>query len=184
MIVIIEGLDRCGKSTLVTNLRRYYFKNPRLVVHHSSSPPKDIANPNSWELEHYSSLFETAETLVQKFDYDIIFDRFHLGAAVYGKKYRNADTRDVYELDYDMLYENEDVALILLTDFPEKIYERDDGDSLESSLEDYHHTAKAFDEAFITSHCPNKLYINITNNGGFVNTYPTVEKFLNSLRDE
>ena len=27
MLLIIEGMDRCGKSTLVQNLRKKYFKN-------------------------------------------------------------------------------------------------------------------------------------------------------------
>ena len=82
----------------------------------------------------------------------------------------------------DNLVVAENAALILLTDNPEAIMSRDDGDSLESSIHDYGQTQSAFIEAFTVSSCMNKLHINITDNGGFVNTIPTVEKFLDGVR--
>lgn len=181
MLLIVEGMDRCGKSTLVDHLRKRYFTSPNILVHHSSSPPK-VDNPNSWELKHYASLFRTAKDLVKFGQYNIIFDRFHLGAAVYGEKYRSANPADVYELDARYLHDYSLAALILLTDDPEAIAARDDGDSLEKSLKDYHDTMSAFIEAFAVSSCVNKLHINISGNGGFVNTIPTVTKFLDGVR--
>jgi thymidylate kinase len=181
MLLIIEGMDRCGKSTLVEHLRKRYFTSPNILIHHSSSPPK-VEDPNAWELKHYSSLFYTSQLLVDDYSYDVIFDRFHLGAAVYGKKYRNALPHDVYTMDNRFLLGYEKAALILLTDDPEAIAARDDGDSLESGVEEYHETMQAFIEAYAMSSCMNKLHINITDNGGFVNTIPTVEQFLNGVR--
>ena len=181
MLLIVEGMDRCGKSTLVEHLRKRYFTSPNILVHHSSSPPK-VDNPNLWELDHYRSLFRTSQMLVDDYFYDVIFDRFHLGAAVYGEKYRGANPADVYELDTRYLRDYPNAVLILLTDNPEVIMSRDDGDSLESSIHDYGQTQSAFIEAFTVSSCVNKLHINITDNGGFVNTIPTVEKFLDGVR--
>lgn len=181
MLVIVEGLDRCGKSTLVEHLRKRYFMSPNILVHHSSSPPK-VEDPNRWELEHYGSLFRTAKDLVKFGGYNLIFDRFHLGAAVYGEKYRGADPSNIYELDARYLRDYSRAALILLTDDPEAIAARDDGDSLEKSVEEYMQTAAAFIEAYKMSSCVNKLHINITDNGGFVNTIPTVTAFLDKVR--
>jgi thymidylate kinase len=181
MLLIIEGMDRCGKSTLVEHLRKRYFTSHNILVHHSSSPPK-VENPNLWELDHYRSLFRTSQMLVDDYFYDVIFDRFHLGAAVYGEKYRGANPADVYELDTRYLRDYPNAVLILLTDNPEVIMSRDDGDSLESSIHDYGQTQSAFIEAFTVSSCVNKLHINITDNGGFLNTIPTVEKFLDGVR--
>jgi thymidylate kinase len=181
MLLIVEGLDRCGKSTLVEHLRKRYFTSPNILVHHSSSPPK-VENPNAWEIKHYSSLFRTARDLVKFGGYDVIFDRFHLGAAVYGEKYRGANPADIYELDYRYLSNYPQAALILLTDDPEAIAARDDGDSLEKSLHEYNETMSAFIEAYTVSSCMHKLHINVSGNGGFVNTIPTVEKFLNGIR--
>jgi thymidylate kinase len=181
MLVIVEGLDRCGKSTLVEHLRKRYFTSPNILVHHSSSPPK-VPDPNVWELNHYSSLFATSKFLVDNYFYNVIFDRFHLGAAVYGEKYRGADPSNIYELDARFLRDYSRAALILLTDDPEAIAARDDGDSLEQSVEEYAQTAAAFIKAYKMSSCVNKLHINITDNGGFVNTIPTVTAFLDRAR--
>jgi thymidylate kinase len=179
MLLIIEGMDRCGKSTLVEHLRKHYFTSPNILVHHSSSPPK-VEDQNSWEINHYSSLFAASQKLVDDYHFDVIFDRFHLGAAVYGEKYRGADPNDVYELDYMYLNSYKNAALILLTDDGEAIAKRDDGDSLESTVEEYDETCAAFIEAYETSSCAHKLHVNITENGGFANTIPTVTNFLNN----
>lgn len=181
MLLIIEGMDRCGKSTLVEHLRKRYFTSPNILVHHSSSPPK-VDDPNAWELNHYESLFQASQMLVDDYSYNVIFDRFHLGAAVYGEKYRDANPAHVYELDARYLHDYSRAALILLTDDPEAISARDDGDSLEKSLKDYHDTMSAFIEAFNVSSCVNKLHINVSGNGGFVNTIPTVTKFLDGVK--
>jgi thymidylate kinase len=181
MLLIIEGMDRCGKSTLVESLRKNYFVSPNTFVHHSSSPPK-VENPNSWELNHYDSMFHMSKFMVNNSNFDVIFDRFHLGSAVYGKKYRNMDPMSVYALDKMHLKDYTDAALILLTDDPEAIASRDDGESLEKSIHEYNETLSAFIEAYNMSSCLNKRHINISGNGGFHNTYPTVTKFLDEVR--
>lgn len=182
MILIIEGMDRCGKSTLVEQLRkRYFLNNTRVLVHHSSSPPK-VENPNEWEVHHYRSLLDASYMLNYSHDFDIIYDRFHLGAIVYGKKYRNADPEDIYAIENMYIYPGDEIALVLLTDWADAIMERDDDDSLEGSAEEFAQTRAAFEEAFNRSIIPNKLHINITENGGFKNTYDTVTQFLNGVR--
>lgn len=182
MILIIEGMDRCGKSTLVEQLRkRYFLNNTRVLVHHSSSPPK-VENPNEWEVHHYKSLLDASYMLNYTNDFDIIYDRFHLGAIVYGKKYRNADPEDIYAIENMYVHPGDEIALVLLTDHTEAILERDDDDSLESSAAEFDETRRAFEEAFSRSIIPNKLHINISENGGFKNTYDTVTNFLNGVR--
>ncbi len=182
MLLIIEGMDRCGKSTLVQNLRKKYFKNPNIMAHHSSSPP-NVEDPNGWEKEHYESLFIASKRLVNQMNYDIIFDRFHLGAIVYGEKYRAADGKDIYELDRRFLSGYKNAALVLLTDTTDGIMFRDDGESLEQSKEDFLYSRNAFTTAFNESSCKHKLNINITKNGGVGNTYDTVAKFLDGVRN-
>lgn len=170
-------MDRCGKSTLVNQLRKNYFKNPKTIVHHSSSPPK-VEDPNAWEIEHYRNILDTAIEMSHNQGYDFIFDRLHLGAIVYGKKYRNADPKSIYSIDKHFLTDENDVFLVLLTDYSEAILARDDGESLETNVAEYEETRIAFIEAFNKSACMNKLHLNITDNGGFKNTYETVTKFL------
>lgn len=183
MILIIEGMDRCGKSTLVEQLRkRYFLNNVRVLVHHSSSPPK-VENPNEWEVQHYRQMLDASYMLNYSHDFDIIFDRFHLGAIVYGKKYRNADPEDIYGIENMYIHPNDEIALVLLTDWTHNIMERDDDDSLEDGPSEFDETRVAFEEAFNRSIIPNKLHINIHENGGFKNTYSTVTKFLDGVQD-
>lgn len=181
MILIIEGMDRCGKSTLVEQLRKNYFYNHKIFIHHSSSPPKIVPDPNAWEVAHYSAMLDASYALNYAHDFDIIFDRFHLGAIVYGKKYRNADPEEIYSIEQMHIHSNDEIALVLLTDWTNKIMERDDDDSLESSSTEFDETRMAFEEAFDRSIIPNKLHINISENGGFKNTYDTVTNFLNGV---
>ena len=173
MILIIEGMDRCGKSTLVEQLRKRYFTNPKTIVHHSSSPPK-VEDPNQWEITHYSSLFEHSFDLSMNQYFDIIFDRFHLGAIVYGQKYRNANPENIYAIENMYIHPNDEIALVLLTDWTHNIMERNDENSLEDGPSEFDETRIAFEEAFKRSIIPNKLHINIHENGGFKNTYETV----------
>lgn len=183
MILILEGMDRCGKSTLVEQLRKQYFlNNTRVLVHHSSSPPK-VANPNEWEVQHYKSLLDASYMLNYTHDFDVIFDRFHLGAVVYGKKYRNADPEDIYAIENMYIHPNDEIALVLLTDWTHNIMERDDENSLEDGPSEFDETRIAFEEAFKRSIIPNKLHINIHENGGFKNTYNTVTHFLDGVRN-
>lgn len=183
MILIIEGMDRCGKSTLVQNLRKNYFKSPRTFVHHSSSPP-NVDDKNRWEVDHYSSLLSTAIDMSENKGYDIIFDRFHLGAIVYGTRFRGADPSGIYELDDLYLKTYQKSATVLLTDFAEAIAARDDGESLEVSREEFEETRHMFIESFQKSNCPNKLHINISENGGFKSTYQSVVDFLDGVKND
>lgn len=184
MILIIEGMDRCGKTTLISNLRKHYFTNPKLIVHHASSPPKGVEDQNAWEINHYKETADTFHHLSAKEGYDIICDRFHIGAMVYGPRYRGLDPLKMYEVDINSVANGHErnVALVLLTDEVESVVSRDDGLSLETSPEEYEKTKKEFLWAFDYSTIENKLHINITHNGGFQNTYPTVTQFLNNVR--
>jgi thymidylate kinase len=186
MITIIEGLDRCGKTTLISNLRKTYFKNPKLIVHHASSPPKSVEDSNAWEVEHYSELADTFHHLSAKEGYDIICDRFHLGAIVYGMKYRNLNPYTIYNLESNRITKGheQNVALILLTDNVENIVSRDDGLSLESSSKEFQDTHDQFVRVFGYSTIKHKLHINISENGGFANTLPTVAEFLNKVKND
>lgn len=186
MIVIIEGMDRCGKSTLIGNLRKYLMTKPTTLVHHSSAPPKGLDDPNGWEVVHYSDMFKLAQDL-QLEGWDIIFDRLHLGAVVYGQKYRGMDPERIYKVDafYMTRWRAElanEFALILLTDYPEEISKRDDGLGLEKDLADLENTRTSFLAAYDRSLVPHRLHINISDNGGFENTLPTVISFLLKMR--
>jgi len=82
-----------------------------------------------------------------------------------------------------LVRKDDEIALVLLTDWTHAIMDRDDENSLESTPSEFDETRMAFEEAFNRSIIPHKLHLNISENGGFKNTYDTVTKFLDGVQD-
>lgn len=178
-IIILEGLDRVGKSTLASQLANHF--GPGAVKHHSGSPPKHLKYPVNliWEENNYFSLIDVFNHVAET--NAVVIDRFHLGCPVFGKRYRNyPDSLHVTSLERSMQLED-NVFLILLTDDADELFKRDDGLSFEKSASDFEETAMEFMYEFGISTIPNKLHINITKNGGFEQTFPSVLKFIESV---
>lgn len=74
MIIILEGVDKVGKTTLAAGLSDFY----RAKIIKTSQPKTNDAA---------SEYIEKVESLDKNENY--VFDRFHLGEMVYGKIYRN-----------------------------------------------------------------------------------------------
>jgi thymidylate kinase len=164
-LIIIEGQDRCGKSTLIEQLAEIF--KPNFITFHSGSPPKfDSADAAlQWEINNYSLLYTKYKEMTD--DYTILLDRFHLGVPVYGKKYRGYNT-DLHCSDIDRNFTDLDnTFLIVVTDSAESIMKREDGISFEKTAEEYENTRLAFVEEYKHSCVKNKLLLNITDIGGF-----------------
>lgn len=145
-VYAIEGLDRLGKSTLVEGIQRelgffqiiHFGKPQRLEKYQGALMPenlaydKDVCDP---QLFHYQrECFRNSMKLVQS-GARIIFDRWHLGEAVYAPMYRKYDGNYVFDLEkrYD-LDEGRHVRLILLTeDFVSSQHFESDGMSFDDS---------------------------------------------------
>ena len=69
MIYVVEGLDRCGKSTFIDFLRSQ-IKNPKIMVIHSGKPPKNV-DAEIWTRQYYGNLMNEITNLSNK-GYDII----------------------------------------------------------------------------------------------------------------
>ena len=75
-------------------------------------------------------------------------------------------------------------ALLLLTDSYDGIMERDDGNSIEQSIEEYEDVRGRFKLAFKDSVCVNKLHIDIRNDVGTIDkVLPTVLEWLNKIEE-
>ncbi len=175
-ILVIEGQDRTGKTTLVNQLANHY--GPGAIKHHSGSPPKELLYPFNkiWEDNNYFSLMNAFNEISHT--NAVIIDRFHLGQAIYGKRYRGySESFHVNELEANFSIEN-NLFLVLLTDLPKNLYARDDGCSFEKSILDFDLTRNAFIEEFDRSLIKNKLHICISANGGFTNTFETVTSWI------
>jgi len=152
MRIIIEGLDRCGKSTLIQGLRAHY-KYPFVCLHHGAPPFKDVQMDIKYEIELYSNMFQ----IFNMFDY-VIADRSHLGSLVYSPLYRGHDGTHVMT-DERLL--PDDTILITLIDDPANLINRDDGLSFSTNTSSIETEVKLFIDAHNTSTIKNKLLFNI-----------------------
>lgn len=146
-IYIIDGQDRCGKSTTV-NLLRKHIKNPKILVVHSSKPPSGV-DVEDWTIAHYSEVVNNLQAMADE-GWDIIMDRSWLGESVYGPIYRNVDI-GLSTLEDDCLPFKEDTErfkLLILVDDASSIASRSDGESMSDDLNMLESERSGFKAAF------------------------------------
>jgi len=103
---------------------------------------------------------------------------------VYGAKYRRSPPGPIRSIDEHHLSDYKNAALLLLTDSYDGIMERDDGNSIEQSIEEYEDVRGRFKLAFKDSVCVNKLHIDIRNDVGTIDkVLPTVLEWLNKIEE-
>lgn len=182
----IEGLDRLGKSTLIEGIRNQlgYYE----VIHFSKPQKLDAYRgastvhfdthelvPSHVPAEHVQAFHYQRESfrnsmLLVKSGARIIFDRWHLGEAVYSPMYRG------YGGDYVFSFERRhaldtvsSLRLILLTeDFDIARHFVDDGQSL-GTIDQREEEQRRFIDAFNRSIIRDKRIICVTDpgTGGF-----------------
>lgn len=79
MVVISEGVDCAGKST-INELLQEIIRHTFLI--HTSAPPKG-SSP-----EYYNLLLRNSIPFIQSLRQPVIIDRFHVGESVYGRVFR------------------------------------------------------------------------------------------------
>lgn len=146
-VYAIEGLDRLGKSTLIDGIRNKlgYYE----VVHFSKPQRLDFYKGSAWELFDEDTCSMKPVEQADLFNYQkasfvnsmilarsgarIIFDRWHLGEAVYSALYRGYSGDYVFEIEkLHRMDQCQNVRLILLVeDFSISRHFVDDGESFD-----------------------------------------------------
>ena len=162
MIYIIEGLDRCGKTSFIDVLRNQ-IKSPYIFTIHSTKPPGSV-NYKEWSKKYYTNLISRIVNLSLQGNI-IILDRSWIGETVYGPIYRNTNIPLSY---FDSLIKGyvHLFKLFLFIDSPENLISREDGNSLSTQNIDKIKNEvelfkRAFDKSIIFDH--NKHLINWEN---------------------
>lgn len=163
-LIIVEGPDRVGKNTLISNLTNNLDD---FLSIHFIGPPKGIKDSLSYQFE---KPFKYKLELTRKsleITNTIIWNRSHLGEYVYGQIYRNLDSKDIikhiwnYEKELFSIIGNENIYFINLYASPEFLIKNDDGLSFSIDLETKKREISLFKEIFDKSLFRNKLNINI-----------------------
>lgn len=165
---IVDGMDRCGKTTLINNLTK--LLNPHIPVITTYYPklhwPEDKDNIEQTIKTYNTTLYDTSYA---SFSYmnnilmQVIMDRSHISEYVYGQLYRNYDSKYAMKAEQTMDFANFAcrTTLIVLVDNPEGIIYRDDGKSNSIHYNDLLKEKKLFLEAFKLSTIKKKIFINI-----------------------
>lgn len=128
MIIILTGLDCCGKTTQTAKLQQLLTDKPLHQLHYTALKGFD----NNGELINYTSKMYTQMFSMMKLFNDkahFIVDRFHIDEAVYSPMYKNYSGDYVFDIE-DMFNKTEfwdDVYLITFIDDIDTVIKRDDG---------------------------------------------------------
>ena len=193
-VVIIEGMDNTGKTTVIHGLMEKY--NNVLYMH--ATKPKEI-DPIKCAIEqkkYFHHMVESIKNVEQsRFNVDlIILDRSWLGEYVYGCLYRgNGDdyVKDMISECYDHLsrigagWYNLDFSTILYTASPEFCAKNDDGNSIsEGRVEAIKKEGERFEEIIKSNIVIGKKgIINVENDGKFLSKEDILEMTLNIIND-
>ncbi len=150
----IEGLDRLGKSTLIQGIRQklgYYevvhFSKPEKLEAYRQASDRDLllagVPTESQQVYQYQRESFLNSMLMARSGARIIFDRWHIGEAVYAPMYRGYSGDYVFQQEIDtgvvdtgavrliLLWEDFDIAKHFVDDGTLGVYEMADGyDSL------------------------------------------------------
>jgi thymidylate kinase len=159
MKIIICGIDRLGKGTLINNILKHYGPHP---VIHCSSPPKGIADPAEYQKQFFKKCFRILDNRFS----DVIFDRCHLGEYVYGPLYRKTDPNFIFNIESFHQNACEETRLVLLCTDDFSIM-KDDGLSFDYAARDKEQDL--FFEAFQKSKIQNKYMLKVNNGNQYRN---------------
>jgi hypothetical protein len=175
--IIIEGIDRLGKDTLIQGILQKFgfhqvlhYQKPMLLdryfreaISQGARGPEE-AKRNA--LKMYQEANFRAMFQLLKNNKDIICNRAHLGEVVYSKRYRGYDGSYVFDIERSFNYPQgplEKTMLVVLytSDFS---FISDDGQSFDVTQREaeQHDFLDAFDRSLI----PNKLLFDVNDKHG------------------
>lgn len=166
--IVIEGLDRLGKDTLIKGLCEYYHYD-NITLRHFSKPPKDVDDP--WFFQKHAflneghlvlNLQETDNNPNQYYETIIIWNRGIHGEYCFGTLYRNLDKLLIknFILNYENIFlSHQNTYLINLYASPHFCATHEDGKSLGTKIEDKKNQLDLFEEVFDISTITNKIRI-------------------------
>lgn len=163
-IIVIEGMDRCGKSSLANKLVSDYGVQNYSIIH-SGKPPKNLSKSELriWSFFYNKQLIEKSEQLLEFLDL-VILDRSYLGEYVYGSLYRGHDyfNEDISSIE-QFIQKPKSWSIMTFVDSPDNLIHRDDGKSLSVDVDKLRREFGLFKWVTQTSKIQNKQFIDWSN---------------------
>jgi len=177
-LIILEGGDRLGKSTIIKRLCEYYNYD-NITIRHFGKPPKGMSPKKVLEFQFKAfknelNLFYRIYTRsMNNYTYYpevMIWNRSHLGEYVYSQMFRGGNPEKLKNklLRFEKKLINYETYLITLTADPDFFNSREsDGHELSKTLEQKTKELELFKEAHKFSILSHKHLIKVDNNGQF-----------------
>lgn len=179
-LIILEGGDRLGKSTLIEGICGYYNYD-NISIRHFGKPPKNLSPKEVLDFQFNS--FDNEIRLIESFKsvffnqpkyYEdiVIWNRSHLGEYVYSQMFRGGNAKDLESKlltweEFMLLPLNIEIYLITLTSDPDFFLDKEDGNSFSQTLEEKTKELELFKEIHSLSFIKNKLLLKVDKDGYF-----------------
>jgi thymidylate kinase len=179
-LLIIEGGDQLGKSSLIKGLCEH-FNYDNVTIRHFGKPPKDLTSQKalSFQIECFHEEIDLYKAFRRKswskhnyFPNKLIWNRSHLGEYVYGQMFRGVKKEillhvlENFERHALHCLINNDIYLITLTADPEFFHSKEDGNSFSNNIEDKTKELELFKEIHNFSLIRNKCLIKVDDQFG------------------
>ena len=184
-LLIVEGLDRCGKDTII---QRLMTDHPHFIRSHFGYPKGNTADEKH-EYQVYSFGIEFSMQRIIRTAYGsnyfqdglYVWNRSHIGECVYGPMYREKDPEWVFDTEESYFAEDDEVYLLYLYADVEFLLKRDDGNSFTTDIEKKKNEARLFEAAVDKSIIKNKMKIKVNDGDNYIDAdgiYSLVKEFL------
>jgi len=188
-LIILEGGDQLGKSTLIEGICKHFCYD-NVTIRHFGKPPKDIKNILNFQFNAFMReqdlFFHIAYHDNQKYNYYpniLIWNRGHLGEYVYGQMFRKAHPEELKLrlIGFEKYFVSYNVYLITLTADPNFFFSKEDGNSFSNDLITKTKELELFKEAHEFSIIRNKLIVKVDHNGKFWPKQDILNKVINFI---
>ncbi len=166
-LVIVEGLDRTGKDTLINSLLKKYPNSK--MVHWGYPEGNTNQEKTDYQIMSFGYYMREYEFLKIQNNLDlIIWNRSHIGECVYGPLYRESDPQWIFDLEKEFLADSNNVYLVYLHGDVEFLLKNDDGESFTTDLNKKLHEQSLFNEAVNQSQITNKIKIKVNDGNNYI----------------
>lgn len=171
-LIILEGGDRLGKSTLIKGICEH-FNYDNVTIRHFGKPPKGLSPKEVLkfqfkafrkEMQLFNRIYSRSIDGYTYYPETLIWNRSHLGEYVYSQMFREGDPKLLKKMlyEYEKGFISHYVYLITLTADPNFFNSREsDGHELSKTLEQKTKELELFKEAHEFSIIRPKLLVKV-----------------------
>jgi thymidylate kinase len=187
-IIICEGTDRVGKSSLIEGICKHY-EYDNVNIRHLGKPPKTVDKDDvyKWQMSCFIKEGELAHNICAMefnehtyYENKIIYNRYYQGEYVYGIMFRDYKkefiTHRLNEFEKQYIIPHNTHLITMIGD-PTFLLDQEDGNSFSQNLEQKTQEIELFKEIHEKSIIKNKLLLRVDQDG----KYLSKEQLLNTV---